>query len=134
MDTTVKLRPTTPVAERMMPLFMALAAGAGLTTRKSVPVSVSKRTNMPMSRSGAVYLPASMTSMLREDGRGPIIFAHTFLHELQHALDFSDTGTTSWTRDDHEAHARAAERLLTDEQITVIVTEYRAAKRAHAHA
>jgi hypothetical protein len=118
------VRPTTPQARALMPLFKALAGASGLGTRRSVNISVSTRNRVPEMRAGTVYLPSELVPMLDEEGRGPIIFAHTFLHELQHAIDFSNEATADWTREDHEVHARAAERLLSDEQILIFVRRH----------
>lgn len=119
------MRATTPLARLLMPLFQALAGAAGLGSRKPVNVSVSTRNKVPEMRAGTVYLPAELVPMLDEEGRGPIIFAQTFIHELRHALDFFDPASGDWTRDEWEVRARAAERLLSDDQIQILITRNR---------
>lgn len=118
------MRATTPLARRLMPLFNALAGAAGLGTRKPVNISVSTRNKVPEMRAGTVYLPAALVPMLEEEGRGPIIVAQTFIHELRHALDYFDPVSGDWTRDEWEARAVAAEKLLSDEQILILIQRH----------
>jgi hypothetical protein len=117
------MKATTAQARALMPLFEAVAAAAGLTTKNPIRVSVSTRNALPQMRAGTIYLPSVMVSMLHEADRGPIIFVRTFIHELQHAVDFFDERSLAWTRDEHEAHARAAERILDEAQMRDLVQQ-----------
>jgi hypothetical protein len=107
-----------------MPLFEALATAAGLATRNPIKVSVSARNAVPEMRAGTVYLPSDLVPMLREGGRGPIIFVQTFVHELQHAVDYHDPASADWSRDQWEERARAAERILSDSEALVLVRQH----------
>ena len=126
------MTPTTPAARSLMPLFEALAQAAGLPTGSKVRVSVSLRNKMPYMRAGVIYMPGELVPWLKLLGRSVVIFAHTFLHELKHAADYHDGTAADLSREEMEARAVAAERLLSDETIRAIVQEHLSAElRAH---
>ena len=121
------MKPTTPLARALLPLFQAVAVETGLALPLPIKVSVSKRCPVPEMRAGTVYIPAILTTMLDEDTASAICFVRTFVHELQHAVDFFDEASADRTREEWEARARQAERKLTNAQVEAILVRTRPA-------
>jgi hypothetical protein len=115
------MKPTTPQTRPYMPLFEAVAAAAGLASKGSVKVSVSSKHDTPNMQGGKINLPTAIVEMLREEDRGPIIAVQTFVHELQHAVDYFDPSCASRSREEWETRARLAEHFLSDDQIIALV-------------
>jgi len=108
-----RLTCTTPIAKRLRPLFVALAATVGLDTA-GVKVSVSARHRFPHQMGGVVMLPVFDDDFYRDP-----VFARVFVHELQHACDILDGTADALSRDEMEARANTTAHRLDDRMVEV---------------
>jgi len=93
---------TTRLARLHLPFFEALARTARIGTGR-VRLSISPRHVAPEARYETIRMPD-----LSSD---PVIYARSFLHELQHVRDVLD-GVGHWTREEMELRARHAENSV----------------------